>query len=154
MFNLKLVSLVGVALFVVGSLYVLSTSRVVVEEKGSFYPEPLSKHQLGRNTWSYLHTMATMFPLEDDETEEEKLVMIDQFLRIFAKIFPCPICGKHFEEMLQRTPPPTKGTRKDLEIWLCERHNEVNKRLGKQIFDCTLETIRASYEQTDGCPIE
>jgi len=46
------------------------------------------------------------------------------------------------------------GTKADVELWLCERHNQVNKRLEKPLFDCTLDNIRKRYVQTDGCPSE
>jgi hypothetical protein len=41
-----------------------------------------------------------------------------------------------------------------LGVNVSQRHNEVNKRLGKPEFTCTLDSIRDRYEQTDGCPLE
>jgi FAD-linked sulfhydryl oxidase len=32
--------------------------------------------------------------------------------------------------------PPDVSGRRGLGRWLCERHNEVNERLGKERFDC------------------
>lgn len=81
---------------------------------------PLTRQELGYRTWSYLHTMATNYPLEEGETEEEKLKIIFDFLQLFGKIYPCSICGGHFREMIKESPPPLKGTRADFEIWLCE----------------------------------
>ena len=37
---------------------------------------------------------------------------------------------------LQKNPPMTKN-RVDLSQWLCRIHNEINKRLGKEEFDCS-----------------
>lgn len=66
---------------------------------------------------------------------------------MFAKLFPCSECGHHFSEMLKRSPPPRKGTVEDLERWLCERHNEVNMRLGKPLHSCELEDIQKHWKQ-------
>ena len=33
--------------------------------------------------------------------------------------------------------PPDTTSRKNFSRWMCEMHNEVNERLGKDIFDCS-----------------
>jgi FAD-linked sulfhydryl oxidase len=37
--------------------------------------------------------------------------------------------------------PVTVESNKDLSIWLCEIHNDVNEKLGKERFDCSEENI-------------
>ena len=37
---------------------------------------------------------------------------------------------------LKKNPPLTKN-RTELSQWLCRIHNEINKRLGKEEFDCS-----------------
>ncbi len=37
--------------------------------------------------------------------------------------------------------PITVESNKDLSIWLCEIHNDVNEKLGKERFDCSEENI-------------
>lgn len=55
--------------------------------------------------------------------------------------------------MLRATPPPSTS-KAALEVWLCERHNEVNRRKNKALFNCTLDHLRRRYVQTDGCPLD
>lgn len=33
--------------------------------------------------------------------------------------------------------PPKLDNRVELSKWICYQHNQVNKRLGKQIYDCS-----------------
>jgi FAD-linked sulfhydryl oxidase len=37
--------------------------------------------------------------------------------------------------------PPDLSGRAGLSRWLCERHNEVNVKLGKERFECTEEKL-------------
>jgi len=114
--------------------------------------KPPTKEELGRHTWIFLHTLASNFHVNDDSDEASTLQQITSLLRTFGELYPCRTCGEHFLEMLQKHPPKV-SSRSDFEVWLCERHNEVNTRLTKKPFDCSLENIRAHYEQTDGCPV-
>ena len=40
-----------------------------------------------------------------------------------------------------KTRPPDVSSRGALSRWLCEQHNEVNERLGKRTFECTVEKL-------------
>jgi FAD-linked sulfhydryl oxidase len=80
---------------------------------------PLTRFELGRRGWTFLHTMASNFPIRDAETEQSQLASIAQFLQHWGAIYPCSLCGNHFLEMIKRTPPPL-SSRADFEIWLCE----------------------------------
>ena len=35
------------------------------------------------------------------------------------------------------THPPEVGSRVKFSRWMCEMHNDVNKRMGKKLFDCS-----------------
>lgn len=109
-------------LFLISAFFITSYlfPEVPVALAPSEMTGPLTRQELGRRTWSYLHTLASNYPIEENETEEEKLKMITQFLDLFGKLYPCSLCGAHFREMLKEAPPPTTGTRSDFEIWLCE----------------------------------
>lgn len=37
--------------------------------------------------------------------------------------------------------PPDVSGRFGLSRWLCERHNDVNERLGKKKFDCGIKSL-------------
>ncbi|KAI8058190.1 ERV/ALR sulfhydryl oxidase domain-containing protein [Syncephalis plumigaleata] len=50
-------------------------------------------------------------------------------------LYPCGDCADHLREEIRRHPPDV-ASRITLSEWLCQTHNEVNRRLGKPIFDC------------------
>ena len=56
---------------------------------------PVDSVELGRNTWSFLHTMAAYYP--DRPSEKQKSEMT-QFINIFAKFYPCEICAEDLRE--------------------------------------------------------
>jgi FAD-linked sulfhydryl oxidase len=39
-------------------------------------------------------------------------------------------------------------SRKDLCVWLCEQHNLVNKKLGKPIFKCDMNTLDERWRKS------
>lgn len=45
-------------------------------------------------------------------------------------------CASHFQDMLRKFPPQT-SSREAASQWGCFVHNQVNERLGKEIFDCS-----------------
>ncbi|XP_045461824.1 FAD-linked sulfhydryl oxidase ALR isoform X2 [Harmonia axyridis] len=94
---------------------------------------PLDKEQLGRNTWSLLHTIAAKYP-DNPSTMVQK--EITDFFAIFSNIYPCEVCAHDFREELRREPIETKS-QEALSQWLCRMHNKVNFKLGKELFDCS-----------------
>ena len=45
-------------------------------------------------------------------------------------------CAQHFQSILLKFPPQV-STRSDAAAWGCHVHNEVNKSLKKDLFDCS-----------------
>ena len=45
-------------------------------------------------------------------------------------------CAGHFRQILQKFPPQV-ATRSTAAAWACHVHNEVNKSLKKELFDCS-----------------
>ena len=45
-------------------------------------------------------------------------------------------CARHFRQLIQRFPPQV-SSRSTAAVWACHVHNEVNKSLKKDIFDCS-----------------
>lgn len=73
----------------------------------------------GNTLWGALHKRALkVAPGQRD----------DAWLAVFRQILPCGDCRKHWDAMLEATPPPAAP---DLFAWTVARHNEVNRRLGK-----------------------
>ena len=45
-------------------------------------------------------------------------------------------CAGHFRQILNKFPPQVK-TRSTAAAWACHVHNQVNKSLKKELFDCS-----------------
>lgn len=110
---------------------VVSVWWFFLTKKSSKHTGPPDIQQLGRASWTLLHTMASKFSPHDDKTRRE----MNQFLYLFAKFYPCEECSTHMEGYLQRN-PPNVSSRQDLQMWCCRLHNDVNRKLGKPLWDC------------------
>ncbi|CAG8698842.1 5767_t:CDS:1, partial [Scutellospora calospora] len=93
---------------------------------------PPDVEQLGRSTWTFLHTMAAYYPEVPSYIQQRSM---KTFLITFSQFYPCDPCAEHLREEMKSKPPKVQS-RWALGKWLCEMHNIVNERLGKDIFDC------------------
>ncbi|KAJ5780558.1 FAD dependent sulfhydryl oxidase Erv1 [Penicillium paradoxum] len=93
---------------------------------------PPDVEELGRSTWTLLHSMAATYP-EKANTEHQDNMR--GFLKFFSKLYPCWVCADDFQTWMARNQPKL-SSRKEFGWWMCEAHNEVNRKLGKKEFDC------------------
>ncbi|XP_065833014.1 FAD-linked sulfhydryl oxidase ALR-like [Oscarella lobularis] len=107
---------------------------------------PLDLSSLGRCTWSFLHTMAAYLPEEPTPTQQSDM---RQFMSLFGKYFPCDDCSSHLREQMTARPIAT-SSRIAFSRWLCEIHNDVNRHLGKEAFDCSKVDERWRDGWSDG----
>ncbi|XP_058217063.1 FAD-linked sulfhydryl oxidase ERV1-like isoform X2 [Rhododendron vialii] len=88
---------------------------------------PVTKEELGRATWIFLHTLAAQ-------------------MDILSRMYPCKECADHFKEIL-RANPVQVGSQAEFSQWLCHVHNVVNRSLGKVVFSC--ERVDAKWGKLD-----
>lgn len=109
-------------------------------------PDQNSKKELGNASWKYFHTLLARFP--DEPTEEER-TKLQNFIQLYAELYPCGECSYHFVKMIKKFPVQT-SSRKAAALWGCDIHNKVNAYLKKDIYDCT--TILEDYDCGCGEP--
>lgn len=97
--------------------------------------------ELGRGAWNMLHRMAATFDKAPTAARQRD---VTEFFRLVGDLYPCEQCAAHFRGMLAAS-PVRAGSNRELSTWLCERHNEVNVRLGKPLFDCSLDSLKEKY---------
>ncbi|KAI5449964.1 Flavin-linked sulfhydryl oxidase of the mitochondrial IMS [Naganishia albida] len=109
-------------------------SKPNVEHETKTRPDdcPPDVEALGRATWTFLHTTAAYYPRHPTPTQQTHMRSL---IHSLAEFYPCTWCAKDFRERIAEAPPDVAG-REGLSRWMCERHNEVNERLGKEVFDC------------------
>jgi hypothetical protein len=76
--------------------------------------------------------MMARFP--EVPTPDDSLAL-KTYIQLFARLYPCGDCASHFQKLLKKYPPQT-SSRNAAAGWACFVHNEVNKRLKKEEFDC------------------
>ncbi|OAY39272.1 FAD-linked sulfhydryl oxidase ERV1 [Manihot esculenta] len=93
---------------------------------------PVTKEELGRATWTFLHTLAAQYP--EKPTRQQKKD-VKELMAILSRMYPCKECADHFKEVL-RANPVLAGSQTEFSQWLCHVHNVVNRSLGKLVFPC------------------
>ncbi|CDR42204.1 CYFA0S08e04786g1_1 [Cyberlindnera fabianii] len=91
------------------------------------------KAELGNAAWKLFHTILARYPEKPSQQERDTLT---QYIYLFAKVYPCGDCARHFNQLLKKFPPQT-SSRQTAAVWGCHLHNQVNERLGHPLYDCT-----------------
>ena len=95
---------------------------------------PPDVEQLGRSTWTLLHSMTAAYPERPTLTQQSET---RQFISLFGKMYPCWSCADDFRSwMKEGGNEPRVSNRDEFGRWMCEAHNAVNVKLGKKSFDC------------------
>ena len=103
---------------------------------------PADTAVLGRSTWTFLHTTAAYYPLRAPPDTQNNMFKL---LSSLSLLYPCVPCADDFQEKVKESPPDVSG-REGLSRWLCERHNEVNEKLGKEAFDCGWKALSRRWK--------
>ena len=94
---------------------------------------PPDVEELGRSTWTLLHTMTAQYPERPSLTQQME---IKSFIGLFSKMYPCWHCADDFRSWMKGGNEPRVSNRDEFGKWMCEAHNAVNVKLGKKEFDC------------------
>ena len=94
---------------------------------------PPDVDELGRSTWTLLHTMTANYPEKPSIKEQ---VDMKQFIGLFSRFYPCWVCADDFRDWMKAGNEPKVSNRNEFGKWMCEAHNAVNVKLGKNTFDC------------------
>lgn len=94
-----------------------------ISTKGTI-SQPVTKEELGRATWTFLHTLAAQYP--ERPTRQQKKD-VKELMAILSRMYPCKECADHFKEIL-RGNPVQAGSQHEFSQWLCHVHNVVNRR--------------------------
>jgi mitochondrial FAD-linked sulfhydryl oxidase len=129
-------------------------------------PAPPDTAELGRATWTLLHTTAAFWPKDQKDVSKERATAAERFVESLPLIFPCGYCADDFAGVLEEIPfgapfgtrNNRSGTIQDCENgaatsrecfadWACRAHNRVNAKLGKPLFDCGADTLDARWRR-------
>ena len=85
----------------------------------------------------YYHCILIIDIPNEKNKDEMKIIS-----RSMCNYMVCPICGNHLEKILKDSDlDKVLENRNNLMLWLYEKHNEINKKLGKEIFEDKIENI-------------
>jgi hypothetical protein len=110
---------------------------------------PLQREDAGRAAWTIMHHRSSLY--SDSPSEKDKKMMKDFLYENFRSIaLLCKDCKKHIRDYLKSRPlEPALKNKKALSKYLCEFHNAVNERQGKDIVNCHL--ILGKKEECTDC---
>ncbi|GKV19844.1 hypothetical protein SLEP1_g30053 [Rubroshorea leprosula] len=72
-----------------------AAAHILYKEKSA---APVTKEELGRATWTFLHTLAAQYP-ENPTRQQRKDVK--ELMAILSRMYPCKECADHFKEILR-----------------------------------------------------
>ena len=84
----------------------------------------------GPKCWEFLHSIPNGYP--ENPTDEQK-ESASGFFENLHFMLPCQKCGNHFQENIKNN-PPNVNSKKELEEWIYNFHNDVNNMLDKPTF--------------------
>jgi|688.fasta_scaffold175795_1 hypothetical protein len=103
----------------------------------------MSKSLWGPPCWSLMHVLATRIKEEDFENKKESLWLV---INEICNNLPCPECRQHAVSLMKQTKKASVLKSKDnLELFLFDFHNLVNKKKGLKLF--TKEEYNLKYKK-------
>ena len=86
--------------------------------------------QWGPSIWYLIHSIA--YAIDNDDYFIKNRGSYFKFYSTLRKIIPCPICRKHFNNIMKKRDINNCKTKSSMINWTISKHNKVNKRLKKK----------------------
>ena len=85
----------------------------------------------GTPYWQVIHAVTFLYPVENPTEDDKERIRV--FIALVPFLLPCPLCGMHFIETVEKSPLSDEvlASRDALSRWMVEVHNNTNRRLGK-----------------------
>ncbi|CAG9571484.1 conserved hypothetical protein [Leishmania major strain Friedlin] len=97
-------------------------------------PTPL---ELGMSGWNILHSSAAVYPYKPSAVQQTAM---KNFIESWAHVYACSWCAYHMREYVRDHSPDVRD-KLTVSRYVCEMHNDVNVRLGKDVFDCSPSVV-------------
>ena len=109
-----------------------------------------STARLGRGALRLTPTFLSFPPRAQDVPTATQRVQARRFFDALGDLYPCATCRADFR-VDARASPPRVDSRASLSRWVCERHNEVNAKLGKPLVSCELRDLDERWRYSKDC---
>ena len=112
----------------------------------SIFPRGANKCRKRRSSSTYLFAVRIL------SYYKSLIIFLEFNINFSGKYFPCKMCANHFMNMIKEF-PLEYNDREDTMKWVCNMHNSVNERLGKNTFPCN--RIKEIWGQKScGCSVK
>eukprot|EP00826_Nyctotherus_ovalis_P054345 TRINITY_DN7109_c0_g5_i1.p2 TRINITY_DN7109_c0_g5~~TRINITY_DN7109_c0_g5_i1.p2 ORF type:complete len:129 (+),score=46.33 TRINITY_DN7109_c0_g5_i1:132-518(+) len=96
------------------------------------------KRENGRNFWNFMHTLAAYYPAKPTCKQVEHM---DFFVKNCADYFLIESTWANTFNKNVREQPPKLDSQESFVMWMCAQHNQINERIGKPLFPCTVKDL-------------
>eukprot|EP01059_Diplonema_ambulator_P005257 TRINITY_DN15003_c0_g1_i1.p1 TRINITY_DN15003_c0_g1~~TRINITY_DN15003_c0_g1_i1.p1 ORF type:complete len:191 (+),score=40.13 TRINITY_DN15003_c0_g1_i1:35-574(+) len=107
--------------------------------------DPPTPEEIGQAGWTILHTTAAAYPANPSKEQQKRMW---EFINSWSHVYPCTHCAAHMRLEMKGGLMPDVSGKEGLSVWACKMHNKVNEVLGKDIFDCTFDSILKRWHPT------
>ena len=109
-----------------------------------------STARLGGGSLRLTPTFLSFPSLFQDVPTATQRVQARRFFDALGDLYPCATCRADFRVDVDASPPRV-DSRASLSRWVCERHNEVNAKLGKPLVSCELRDLDERWRHSEDC---
>tara|TARA_B100000424_G_scaffold265391_1_gene254956 strand:- start:41 stop:493 length:453 start_codon:yes stop_codon:yes gene_type:complete len=92
----------------------------------------MNKELWGNTVWYLFHTIAEKIKEEEFLNNKNSIIEI---IKSTCFILPCPECSNHATNILKTINFTNMTTKEELKTFLFNFHNDINKKLGKPIYN-------------------